>query len=392
MSFINDYKIVTSGNEAPELYHSWAGIAVLSSVVSRQVWMNQGFGNVYPNLYLVLVGEPGNGKSTAMNIAKRMVRKIPRRPVAPSAITKEALCQFMGNEKGDAYNTFTYEGEEMVYSHLSVFANELVTFLGTDQMGMIDLLTDIWDEEVYENKTKNKGHDVIVGPFLTLLCCMTPEITDNLVRTNIIKGGFARRCIFICSNDRGKPVALPVFTQEQEEAYERCLEFMKILQNTKGEFSWTEESKTWFVDWYEKKYNKMLQQMSVATKGYYRSKDVLLIKVSMLLALAENPTDLTLHLRSLQEADRMLSQVERSLEDVFAGSGRNVEADIAKKVLALIKQQDGELSKKAIQGAMFDNATLDELNSALQYLVMTDKLKETMTPTDLGVVVTYTIK
>jgi len=74
MSFLHDYHIFTSGNEAPQIFHRWAALSCLSHAVGRKVWVQWGIlGNVYPHLYLIFVGDPGSKKSTAMNIAKNLI-------------------------------------------------------------------------------------------------------------------------------------------------------------------------------------------------------------------------------------------------------------------------------------------------------------------------------
>ena len=65
MNFLDAYKIFAQGNEASPLFHEWAGINVLSAAVSRRVFFDQNYFKIYANMYVVLVGEPGDKKTTA---------------------------------------------------------------------------------------------------------------------------------------------------------------------------------------------------------------------------------------------------------------------------------------------------------------------------------------
>ena len=69
-TYLEDYAILTAGNEAPTKFHRWAALSTLSHAVGRKVWTDWGIlGKIFPHIYLVFVGDPGIKKSTAMNIA-----------------------------------------------------------------------------------------------------------------------------------------------------------------------------------------------------------------------------------------------------------------------------------------------------------------------------------
>lgn len=374
MSFLRDYAIFTKGNEAPPLYHTWAGISVLSSIVSRKVWVNQGIFTIYPNLYVILVGEPGNGKTTALSIARRMVRSFSHIPISPSAITREAMTEMMGDEKGPCQKTFKYNDELHHYCHLTVFANELVTMLGNPPEKMVELFTDIWDQEAFEVKTKHQGHDIIKGPYVTLLGCMTPEITSNLLKQSIISGGFARRCVFVNALDRGDPVPRPIITPQQEAAWLSCLEWGKKIKDVQGEFQWTQAAFDFFDEWYLKKYAALADHHDMMTKGYYRSKDVLLLKVAMLIVLSET-TELVLDAPHLEASLAFLDQAEVHLNRVFDGTGRNMQADLAARVLHMIESKGSPVIEKVVYGTLYADGTRDEIRQVIEHLVATDKIK-----------------
>ena len=72
MSYIKDFLHYTSGNECPEPYRLWSGLSLLASVLGRKVWTFHGRFQIFPSLYVVLVGDAGSGKSTAKNYAKKL--------------------------------------------------------------------------------------------------------------------------------------------------------------------------------------------------------------------------------------------------------------------------------------------------------------------------------
>src|SRR5271165_697451 len=112
-SFIDDYLLYNIGNEAHEKFHLWAALSVLSSVVSRKVWTRKSdprkpeLGNymwVKPNLYICLVGEQGNRKTTARDVAYELYKYIcPDAVVTAERMSPEAITKFMAEDENLRY-------------------------------------------------------------------------------------------------------------------------------------------------------------------------------------------------------------------------------------------------------------------------------------------------
>lgn len=381
-NFIENYAIYSSGNEASKVYHRWSAISVMSSVVSRKVWIDFGTFVHYPNLYIILVGDPGNGKSTAMSQARKLLREMDDIQVAPPSITKEALTQMMGEDKGGCMKTFEYEDEPYEYSHLTMFANEIVTMLNTggNAIGFIEFFTDIWDQPVFEYRTKGSGTDVINGPFVTLLGCMTPEQTGQMLKDNIISGGFSRRCLFVLTKNRGAPVPRPMTTPEQVEAKANCLEWMRMVHERVGVFTMTKETEDFYDQWYFKNAKVHDAQTSPVMKSYYRTKDCLLCKVAMLYALAtdwdmaQGITPLVLTIEHFEACLVQFAEVEPNISKVFEGFGRNVLSDVSARVMNHIDAQGGRISQKSLGTFMWEHADGNELDQVMAHLCSSGKI------------------
>lgn len=375
MSFLRNYSIATEGNECPTIYHTWCGLSTLSSLISRRVWIDQGFFTVYPNMYVLLVGNPGIKKTTGMKIARSMIREFPNIPIAPTAITKEAMTQYLAEEGSPCKKVFQWEGKKKEYSHLSIFANEIVSLLslGGNPIGMIDFLTDIWDQDVFEVKTKNKGTDLVHGPYLTILGCMTPETTQNLLNQRIISGGFSRRCIFVFADKNNKPVSRPKVTEAQELAWKKCVERGKQLQLISGKFEWTPESMKFFDEWYDENFYKIEKTDDIVMQGFYRSKGEYVLKVAMLIALSEKD-ELVLHEADISASLAFIEQIEPHVSTVFSGTGRNELSPIGAAMLNLIQAQKGPVNIKRIYAAFWNQANYEEQNKILGFLKTQGKI------------------
>jgi len=377
--FLENYMIYTSGNEVPKNFHLWAGIGALSCLVSRRVWMDFGFFENRCNMYITLVGKPADKKSTAMHLARALVQRCGVK-VGPDGVTKERICQLMSvtNKDSKCNYVFTHNGEQHKASHLSLFCNEMVTLLssGGNALGMIEFLTDIWDKPMHEIDTKHQGNDVIIGPYLTILACMTPDQTASLMKQEIITGGFSRRCLFILPEGRGDPVAFPKLQQHQIDAREKCFKIGNQLKQVIGEFTFTPEAEAFWVSWYNSHHAEKFKPHPAVVLYFLETMPRYVIQLSMLLSLSSNRTNFILEKKYIERAIELITPLQLNLPKVFIGAGRNVLSTISAKIISELERSEGPMPVKVLQAQLWDHANTTEFTDALQFLVKTNKIKE----------------
>ena|SRR5215472_1970232 len=372
-NFLQNFLTYSEGCETPELYDLWSALATLSSVVSRRVWINQGYYTIYPNLYIVLVGAPGGRKTTAMNMCKDMLREVATVPFAATCMTKEALCKYMSTQCTKHHAVPGKPDQQKPYTPITLCLTELSHFLGTNQAHMIDFLTTIYDQEVYDAKTKNKGDDIIPGPYLTVLACTTPTNITRYLKEDVISGGFSRRALFAFELDEGDPIAFPAVTPTAAKAWEECVKWAKALEKVVGEFVWTPEATIWYKDWYEKLFHSLRNNTDFMTRGYYKSKHIQLLKVAMLVALSES-LELKLTKMHLEVSLELLDKLEKNLSKVFEGMGRNELAPVAARIVDMLEMVGQPINEKKVVADFFKDADTREIYGILAHLHSTGKI------------------
>jgi len=382
MSFLNDYRIFCSGSEAHPTYHMFSGLVALSSIIGRRIWVEQGYFKVYPNLYVVLVGPPGNRKTSAMSVAKKLIRELGNIPFSAECVTKEKLVLDMFEQERVIDKLPDIYKEQKVYTPMTIMVTELSEFLGAGSVGMVNFLTTIYDQDVYESRTKNKGEVRVTGPFLNLLACTTPDWITTYLRSDVISGGFSRRAIFVLETGKAGRIPFPEVTAEAKLSWDRCIIHARKLEKTQGPLIWEPKARSFYADWY-----KTLEMPTEETVvGYFETKHMQLLKVSMLLAVAES-TDLVLRQSHLEGGLALLKLAEENLSKVFAGIGRNELNAAAAKTLEMlarvtpqtvqidgVKRDVAILPEKKLCGMMFSFVNENEMNDVMRHLVSTDKI------------------
>jgi len=343
---------------------------------------------LYPNLYVILVGPPGLvKKTTAITIAKGLLYELKTIPFSGECTSKEKLVIDMAETERQVADLPDDYAAKRTYSPLTVMASELSEFFQLSGDGMVGFLTDIFDINFpYTHKTKNKGSVIINGPYLNLLAGTTPSWMTSYLRDDIITGGFTRRCLFVYEAENACRIALPVVTARQREAWKRLFVTSERITHLKGPFVWDSEALKYYVNWYETR----TIPVDPCTVGYYGTKYVPLLKLTMLHAISERE-ELIIRLEDLEAALAYLEIVEVNLPKVFEGLGRNELAGCATRVLELlrsvpsleVRKPDGstvavkQLATKQLLSAIFRDLPTnlpDAFNKLLSHLVETNRV------------------
>lgn len=382
--YLTDYLYYSSENKAERKFHLWAGLFCLSVALSRRCWYQQGDWRLYPCLYIFFVGPPGDAKSTAMSFAQKLVQDFTDNEIAPDQITRESLTEFMGQEK--TQRKMDEKGKVVSYTPLTIFADELVIFLGAEPSHMVTLLTGLYNSApTFRVSTKNKGKDHIPGPYVALLGCITNDTINNFMADKLITGGFSRRLIPVCSSRRGVSKPRPKMTPDHYAARDRCLAYCKLVQQIKGEFLMTPEAEQWFDDWFIKvKEEQYHSSTNSIMQNWFGSKDAPLIKLAMWLSVAES-LDLSIKKEHLVEALRMLDETEPDMLTLLGGGGRNELAPIVRRIEKMVSDAgDKPISDKRIKLELSNHATDDEIMQCLRHLVDVESISESMQTNERG--------
>jgi len=384
MSFLRNFMIWNEGTEVPEQYYFWSGIATLAALTNGRVWIKMGRYDIFPNLYIVLLGPPANGKTSAMRRAEKVIRQFEDIPVSAQSETPEGLVRFM---REGCVQAFQLGNDTIPHTPITCFLPELSNFFSKDAAGMVDVLTGIWDcaGENFHRRTKGSGEDMLPRPSVNLLGCTTQDWITNYMKADIVGGGFSRRVIYVneLMTDDSKRVPWPETTPEQHKSFENCVAYGQVLRTVVGEMQYAEGARAWWDKWY---CTRPISRES-DVRGFHKSKPAILLKVATLVALSERP-ELRVTIEDFELALALLDKTEVNLHKVFQSIGRNELNIIAQKVLSWIetfpeveyKLSDGTIKKtrfmdqKKLKGMMFREAGGRDSDEILNHLVMTEKI------------------
>ena len=83
--WISAYEQLTADLPSPLVFRRWAAIAGISMSLERRCWIGAGASRIYPNLYILLVANPGVGKDMAIGPLRDLLHEAKKIHIAQPA-------------------------------------------------------------------------------------------------------------------------------------------------------------------------------------------------------------------------------------------------------------------------------------------------------------------
>lgn len=338
--WLDSYLLYTLNSEPPITYHTWAGLSLLAGALQRKVHIIWGFETLYPNLFVILVGQSGKTrKGVALGIAKNLLTKVPGVSVAPEASSREAVILAMKRAM------LSYEdpksGKIVMHCSLTAFSEELAVFLGQGDVKLLANLTDWYDSKSdWAYETVGRGRDALQGLCFNLMGATAPDWLQSMLPQEAVGGGFTSRVIFVVEDKKGKMIPEHQLTEAEYELEAKLLRDLERISQLKGQFTFSPAGRDCYVGWYEQE-DALLSKGEAAVadvrfSGYCERRATHLRKLMMLMS-ASRSDELEIDVQDFDKALAVLKMTERKMHKTFGGLGRAKDSDVTDKVFEYIR-------------------------------------------------------
>ncbi len=358
MPWIDDVLKAVDAVETPRSYLRWACLVAISSVVRDNVYLKkQGVYQLYPNIYVLLVGASGLKKSFATNLAKNLVKRVDCTRLIAGRSSIQGIVQ-------DLSLAVTKPGRPpLVKAHGAVINDEFSASLVEDPK-TFDILTALYDRH-YNDEWKNmlkQGTETLKDVYVTFFSATTPDKFNEMVGIADIRGGFIARTVIVKEMKRAKKNAL-VDDGGEEVDYAKLAEHLVSISKLSGPFTWVEEARTAFKKWYYE-----LDPESDETGVLNRIHDTVL-KVTMLLSLSRG-TDMLLTLEDLEGSMSLLANYMHDVKEVTGGVGKSEFAPkIAQFLKVLTESPEKSVTKATMQRKCWKDFNVYEMDVVVETLI-----------------------
>lgn len=287
---------------------------------------------MYPNLYVILVGHPGVGKTRTIREARNYAHGIPDFHLAPVSLTFASLVDSLLTSKRFIQRL---PDPPLEYNTMYICADELGAFIHKYDNEMIAGLSAFYDPDPYSQKRRTSDIDIkIVSPQLNILAGTQPSALLSFMPEGAWEQGFASRMIMIFSDERiiGDDFAPTTKTHSADLAHD-----LQIINGLTGQFTITNDYRSAVNAW------RQLGEPPVPNHPklihYATRRRAHLYKLSMIAAI-DKSNALVLTKEDFNTAMGWLLEVETYMPEIFKSGVMGADAQAMAEIEHFIKISD----------------------------------------------------
>ncbi len=322
--------------ESPQSFWRWSALAAISAVLKDKVWMDRQIYNLYPNIYVMLHAESGMKKGPPISMAKQLVRPVGNTKIISGRSSIQGILKELGTAQSQPGGKVSHNSVAFICS------SELSSSIVEDKVATT-ILTDLYDRQYnvgeWQSLLKMESFQ-LKDPTITMLTATNEAMSEDFFTKSAIQGGYFARTFIIYekSSEVSNSLTYPL---ENPPNYKNSSEYLKELAKLNGVFKsiaqiekddeykypkikkvGTRERTIWFSepgiiydDWYEN-FKGMIKEQEIKDEtGTLNRFGDSVLKVAMLMALAEKPVmEVTAEVMSntIVECEKLIGNVRRT--------------------------------------------------------------------------------
>lgn len=370
MDLIADFLTATQHERSPVIYRKWAAIGMVSLALSRQVYTSVMEGKaLYPNTNIMLVGEPGLGKTVAIGTVKDVFANFGERVACgASTTTLEAAVQRMGQ-----YFTEQKRGVPQSYGLLN---DEIGTLFKEWKPWHFQTLAKLWDtnepEFTYDIKTGASDH--LYEQYVCLLVGAQPRWLAGNLPEGAFELGLPSRFLFIYE-DRGVSPG-----QEFEHvpgALKQIIGNLGRVSMVQGYIPFDTPAREAFRQWELR--GMPPTPTDFLLKHYCTRRNMHAGKLALIVAMARHPGDKYVHLEDLEIAWSLLFEAEQRMPEALAFAGSNPYRGAELSIVEYVKREFAATKQgtheRFIRDMLAKHIPSDKVGRSVEELIAQGRLK-----------------
>lgn len=374
--------------ETTPLYIEFSFLSLIAACLQRRVWLAGGDWKIFPNLYLIFVGEPATGKTNAARVNFNMLdrlrddRKELIIKLAPNTVSVEALIRKLSF--GVKFFTDEY-GKQHPHTSINVISEELANLLKKNDQQLSKFLIQGYDSGDYEKELKGDGKvnavEFIRNMCINFLAATTPRDMNNFMNLGLLDDGFLGRAIFIWG---GKPLEKKLFFIPNPEQIQDLLyveQYIRCLTTVCGECTLSPEANEFLNNWYLK--SDIVLNDDRKLVHYYGRKKINAIKISMCHHFADCYNSRQIGIESVKKALETLARAELDMHKALASAAINPMHTMAELIYNFLQErklrnpkEESKWIKNEEEFRIIFNAEGNDkvIKGAVEYLLISKKL------------------
>jgi hypothetical protein len=369
--------------EPPMIFHRWSLLTCLGAYLGRQYYLPFGDFKIVPNQYVMLIGDPGTRKSTAIKLAKRITSAAGYDKFSAERTSKEKfLLDLEGVEDDEGSVTSNSSvmrnlfGDDFVGGdprEVFITADEFNEFVGSSNLEFLSLLGSLWDWDdpsaPFKQRLKTSRSVSIYQPTVNILAGNTHAGFAEAFPPQAIGQGFLSRLVLVYGENSGKKIAFPEKPSDSLK-HEIVNTFADIRAHVNGEASMTDKARSML----QTIYNSFEGLEDARFKHYSTRRYTHLLKLCLLTAAGHLRTEICAE--DVLFANTLLTFTEHKMPNAMGEFGKARNADVAARIISVLSEAKTPLDIPALwKQCQSDLDKPEDLNKLLAGLVQGGKIQ-----------------
>jgi len=371
MSFVDEYvRWTTPSCDAPEIYQRYCALVLLAAIVGRKLRYSSGLRTIHANIWVLLMGDSGDRKTTPMAFAMDLLREHNLAYIYPDEFSYKRYIETARDNPGGVIKVSEY--------------TKFVKMLNQSYNdGLLSLLTELYDSpHVYTREISGKEY-TIRSPAVSIIACTTPQHMETSMSE--WQSGWGQRFLTVPGRrDHVKP--LPPAPDPTTKA--RMLRFLHNCRTLPNVIYMDLEDEELYSEWV-KRYDGMNDMRTTLERSCASRLTTTCLKLAMLYEIANQrkfftddwywPADPTVWSR-MKISSLSLREAILQIEMLTAMQSHAIRSSIMmqtsfdkklSKVLEAVKAQTGDEAKPVLRSALMRAAGMPQadLDKCIEELI-----------------------
>ena len=331
-SWIDQFVAFTDNLESAPLFRRWTAITCIAAALEQKVYITTS-DRLYPNLYTILVGHPGVGKTRTIMSGRKFLAELPEFHIAPTSMKMASLVDALLAAKRTVIHL---PNPALEYHSMSLLVDEWTAFMHAYDDELVGGLTTFYDVTVpYQQKRRGYGGlDIkIPSPQLSILAGSTPSNLVKFMPEFAWDQGFTSRVILVYSGER---FVGDDFAQVKRELPEEMIHDLKVIYSLQGECQVSDEYRAAINNW--RSSNEEPKPSHPKLTHYNTRRRAHLYKLSM-VACVDRGQELRLTIKDFETALSWLTEAEYAMPNIFEEGLTSIDSRAIEEILDFIRRQ-----------------------------------------------------
>lgn len=311
--WIETFLDYTAPIPSAELFRLWGAIGAVGAAMERRTFSRLAGGEIYSNLFLLLVGAPASGKTLAILHVRELVKQSKQFYLAAKGITKAALLDAIAKSQRAIKVS---DVDVLQYHSLFAATPEFGVLLPAHDTEFLNVLNDIFDNPPdYRDETRTSKSVDIANPQINILGGTQPSYLAGLLPEEAWGMGFMSRVIMIYASKAPKMADLFAVPQLDLGQKKFLVAGLTDLARLRGAFGWHQAAVVELNRWYTSGMDPVPEHSKLE---YYLGRRLLtVVKLAMISSASRGTGEMIVELADLTRAKDWLFAAEVMMPDVF---------------------------------------------------------------------------